>query len=484
MRSKTEKYPDYSAELEYLRNKGVDAYIVQKIIAKHAMNRTYNMRLHERYEALKEALPIFGREPRFEEDEATINNKINHDFFSEITDFKTGYFSGSPASYGYSHTDEALETTGGESGVDDATKAITDFTVRNNMFDVDMEVTKNASICGYSGRLFYHDTDGNERVMVIPGYQTIALSSVSLSEPEYGIRYYSTTDINDREIWKVEVYDSDNIYKFEGQLNALQLVGQQQNLYDFCPLQIIPNNDEMQGDAEKVIALIDEYDKTVSDNANDLETFSNAYMVFENVNIADEEIQAAHKTGAFKFYSGPNANGKVYYLTKDINDSFVEHHLARIEDNIYRFSKTPNLNDESFGNSTGVALKFKLTGLESKCGMFEAKMQTANQYMFKLLASSWMKKRIVVDPLQCTVDYKRNFPQDMLSEAQSAQALLSAGFPKEFVFGLMSFVDDPDYIMGLIEAEKDDIPSLTETTPDDDPDNNSDDEVVDDGADA
>lgn len=469
MRSTIEKYPDYSAEIEYLRNNPVTVEIVQKIIKKHAKNRAYNLELHERYEALKEAVPIFERKVRFEEEENPINNQINHDFFGEIVDFKTGYFAGTPFSYGYSSTDEAEEVTGGEEAVDEATKTVTDFATRNNMFDKDMDATKNAAICGYSGRLFYIDKEGNERVLIVPGHDTIILSETDITEPEFGIRYFCTLDIDDNKIWRVEFYDDQNIYYFDGQLSVLTFIKSAPHLFDYCPLQGIPNNGELQGDAEKVLAGIDEYDKTVSDNANDIENFANAYMVFENVNIVDEEIRNAQKSGAFKFYSGPNATGKVYYLTKDIQDGFIEHHLDRLEDNIYRFSKTPNLNDETFGSASGISLKFKLTALESKCGMFEAKMRSAAQYMFKLLASSWAKRRIIVDPLQCIVEFKRNFPLDIVSEAQAAQALINAGLPKEIAFDkALSFVDDIDYVMALIEEEKDNIPPLTEIIPEDD----------------
>lgn len=468
MRSKIEKYPSYSAEIEYLRDNSVTAEVIQKIIQKHLLNQQYNQMLHERYEALEEAVPIFDRTARFEGESDPINNKINHDFFGEIIDFKTGYFAGAPFSYGYSSTDEAKSVTGGEEAVDKATKAITDFVTRNNMFEKDMEVTKNAAICGYSGRLFYHDKNGDERVMVIPGYQTIILSDTDITEPEFAIRYFCTVDINDQEIWKVEFYDDEKIYYYEGQLNLLNFVKDDPNLYGYCPFQGIPNNSEMQGDAEKVLSEIDEYDKTVSDNSNDIENFSNAYMVFENINISDKEIKNAQMSGAFKFYSGPNATGKVYYLTKDFNDAFIEHHLDRLENNIYRFSKTPNLNDDAFGNATGTALKFKLTGVEAKCGMFEAKMQSANQYMFKLLASAWAKKQITVDPLQCIVEFKRNFPLDILSEAQACQALIGAGLPKEVAFDkALSFVDDIDYVMALIDEEKDNVPSLIYDTEDD-----------------
>ena len=40
---------------------------------------------------LDDELPIFKRRPAFKEGNQ-INNKINNDFFSEIVDFKTGYF--------------------------------------------------------------------------------------------------------------------------------------------------------------------------------------------------------------------------------------------------------------------------------------------------------------------------------------------------------------------------------------------------------
>lgn len=204
-------------------------------------------------------------------------------------------------------------------------------------------------------------------------------------------------------------------------------------------------------------------DRTISDNSNDVESFSNAYIVYENIQADEEEIRKAQHTGAIQFNTG-SAGGKVYYLTKNINDAFTEHHLDRLEKNIYRFSKTPNLNDESFGNASGTALKFKLTALESKCGMFEAKVMSAGTYMFKLLASSWKKKGITVEPLQCIMEFKRNFPLDILGESQAAQALINTGMPKEVAWDkALSFIDDIDYVMQMIEDEKNNIPSLVES---------------------
>jgi SPP1 family phage portal protein len=267
---------------------------------------------------------------------------------------------------------------------------------------------------------------------------------------------------------KAEFYSDTEIQYFEGQREALKLVKSEPNLFGMCPLQGIPNNREMMGDAEKVLEAIDAYDRAISDANNEIDSFANAYMVYENIEIDDAEIQKSQKSGAIKFYT-MGGNGKVYFLTKPVNDGQIEHHLDRLEQNIYRFSKTPNLNDESFGNATGVALKFKLTGLETKCGMFQAKMISAGTYMFRLLASAWAKKQVKVDPLQCVMEFKRNFPLDLISEAQAVQALISAGLPKRVAFQIaLSCIDDVEYVMQLIEEEKDGITPLLDPDEDDD----------------
>lgn len=463
-------YPDYSAECRELTKNGFTLELLYKIINKHKQNAAYNRKLYERYMTIDESVPIMRRNPRFDESNP-INNKINNDFFSEIIDFKTGYFAGKPITYGYSKSEESEETSGGADGVDEAAKLITDFTTRNNMYGVDMEVTKFASIYGYAGRLFYIDTGGEERVMPVHGYEAIILSTKDISEPEYAVRYFYTLDINGCKVWTVEFYDDTYVTVYTGHLTQLTEVEKKPHMFDYCPLQGIPNNKEMIGDAEKVLALIDDYDKVLSDNSNEVESLVHAYMIFENLNIDEDTIRDGQKNGSFNFRSTGTQQGKVYFLTKDINDAFTEHHLERLEDNIYRFSKTPNLGDESFGNASGVSLKFKLHGLEIKCGMFQAQMMNAAQFMWKLLASAWIKKGKEIDPLQVTMDFNRNFPLDLANEAQTVQALIAAGLPKEVAYSQLSFVDDVDYVMQMIEKEKDGILPLTEVTPEDVADN-------------
>lgn len=475
MLRKIDEYPNYSGFIPIIKESGITDELLNKIINKHSGNAAHTRELYNRYKTREDAVPIYNRQPRFKHEDSDIeelNNKINNDFMGEIVDIAVGYFAGKPASYKYGSTGD--DEADSEAAVELAKDTLAAFVKRNNMYDCNMETTNYATISGYSGRLLYIDTEGNERVMPVAPYETIILAESDITEPTYGVRYFPVTDVNDVESYKAEFYDETYIYYYEGQLGSLTFKEKKKHLFDYCPLQGIPRNKELLGDAEKVIDEIDDYDKTISDNSNDIEGNTNAHMVFKNVVIDDKEMAKARKSGAFR-YNGMS-DSDVYYLVKNINDAFNTNHLTRLEDNIYRFSKTPNLNSEKFGNASGISLKFKITGLESKSGKFEAKMNSADTYMFKVLGSSFAKKRIAFDYLQCDVVYTRNFPMDLVSEAQTAQQLKGAGLPDEIVYEQLSFIDDIQYVMELKEAAMQNIPSLMQNIPEDNEQDKEDDE--------
>ncbi len=474
MRNKSQLYPDFTAECAAIDTEGFTPGILDKIISKHGPCRQCMLDLYDRYCVLDDAVPIFKRQPRFAEDRAAINNKINNDFFSEINDFKIGYFAGKPIAYSYNHSQDSEEDTGGKGELEKASKALSDFVALNNFPDVDMEITKFATVCGYAGRLFYHDELGRERIMVVPPFES-ALLGDDITAPKYAVRYYSRSDLSGNTYWHAECYGDGPIKVFEGQPGNWAPKDDIPNLYDSCPLQGIPNNGELLGDAEKVTSLIDAYDRALSDQSNEVEAFSNSYLCFENVKITDAEMEKAQATGEFQYYTG-QGKGNIHYLTKDATGELNNKHLDRLEDNIYRFSKTPNLNDEAFGTASGIALKFRLTGLETKCGIFQAKMQSAATYMFQCISNAWSKKGITLDPLEVDLKFSRNFPLDLLSEAQSAQQMIAAGLPKRVAYSLaFPEIDDVDEVMEEIESEKDGIPPLED---DSSPDNGT---VKDDG---
>ena len=104
-------------------------------------------------------------------------------------------------------------------------------------------------------------------------------------------------------------------------------------------------------------------------------------------------------------------------------------------------------------------MKVRLFPLETRCAMFERKLHAANLYMFKALSSAWEKKQIFIDPLEVIIEYKRTFPLDLQYEA-TVLAALKGNVSDQTALGLMSFIDNPEYEMELMEQEKDSIPEI------------------------
>lgn len=455
-RTRYQFYPDYSAYIEYIQENSVTPEILAKIIKKHILNSDFNRSLYDRYRACADSVPIFSRDPRFDDVDDVINNKLHNTFISEIINQKVGYFVGRPLKYSYNETAESEEVTGSAKAVEEAKKALNDFVTLNSIWKHDMETTRLASIAGYCARLMYYDyKDGREKIISIPAHEAIILSQDNnLANPIYAVRYYTIQDINDNTVFKVEFYDNIFVYYFEGSsIDSLQQVKREIHLFDSCPMWGIMNNDDMTSDIEPILTLVDSYDQVISDQSNELESFANSYMVFENINITEEERKKAQHSGCFSFFNG-NGTGKIYFLTKDLNGTVTENHLNRLEDNIYKFAQAVDFWDNDFHTASGIALEYRLMPLKLKCNTFESQFEISNRYMFKLLADSFAKRGIKFDYLQAYTAVRNSFPVDTLAEAQKVQQLIAAGLPKKIAFEALSFVDDIDNVMDMIEEEK------------------------------
>ncbi len=414
----------------------VTSQIIKDIIKEHKPVRDRMIALYNRYKT--EDVPIMHR--TFEDD-SKINNKLNNSFDSEIIDTKVGYFIGHPIVYHVERTQEGFEKT---------YRAVTDFNLRNNIGDLDSETVKMAAICGYDARLLYIDKDGLERAMNVPPWEAVLIYDRSINEPQYGMRYYTITikeGKQEKTRTRVEWYDNQNItYYIEDDkgdfvLDDTEPVNPQPHMFDLIPLIIFLNNEEMQGDAEKVLSLIDAYDRTFSDVNSEIEQFRLAYMAFYGYEVDEETLAKAKRTGAFGLDEKGEGVG-VEFITKEMNDAVIEHHLDRLETNIMRFAKTVDMTDEKFaGNLSGVAIRYKLTPLENKCVTLERKMVAALRQQFKILATAWAKKGINLDYTKITFEFTRNLPVNINDEAESTMQLKGL-ISERTRLSLLSFVDD------------------------------------------
>ena len=432
--------------------------IIAEAIEEHRTLQWQTKDRYGRYKQSKENTPILTRE--FDGEAAKkINNKLANDWFGEIVDTKVGYMFGLPIAYMYDKKAQGYQT---------AVDAMARFNKVNNIDDLNAENGKFAAMCGYDGALLYIDKEGQERVMRIDPWECIIISKTAFTEPEYGIVYYNTWDGKAR----AEFYNGLDKIIFEGAdftAGSLQEVENNAHLFDYCPLFGIPNNAELQGDADKVLTLIDGYDRSTSDMNSEVEQFRLAYMLFIGYEPDEEQLANMIKTGALWIPDAANGE-RIEWLIKNLDPKYVDSHLDRLEANITRFAKHVNFTD-AFGGTqvTGPAMRYKLFMLEAKSKYFERKHEAAMLYMYKVLGSAWSKKGITFDYTMLDLKYTRNIPVNIVDEAQAATTL--AGITsKQTALSTLSFVTDVDEEMERIRQEAEENIDLDDVDDDDDPD--------------
>lgn len=450
--------------MEQIKEQGITSDIIKNMIDDHKKDRDRMIKLYERYKATIGGVPILSREPVEYEDFETgaikridnkVNNKINNAFDADIIDTKIGYMFGHGISY------EVDADQDGEPDKDTPLqKELHNFNMRNSVEDEDSEWGKKAAICGYGARLAYVDKEGNERIRNVDPWEAIFLSDRSIAEPTYGLRYYPIDNKDSGNIYQADFYDGTNRHSFKQDTPGGNFLKTEEDtklhMFEHCPLYGLPNNEELKGDVEKVTNLIDAYDRALSDANNEVEQYRLAYLVMKGLAADDEAIDEINRRGIFELLDDKES---VSYLTKDINDTMIENHLNRLEENILRFAKSVNFSDEAFGgNVTGVAMKYKLMALENKCITMERKMSTALRHQFKVLCSAWSKKGKgnKDDYLSFTFQFKRNLPVNLKEEAET-QASLSGFVSDQTRLSLLSFVDDVLDEMKRIEQEAEPI---------------------------
>lgn len=425
--------------------KGITAEIISDMIDENEPEKNRMLGLYQRYKADLDGPTIFSRESIVYEDFETggnvrrlddkVNNKLNNAFDVDIVDTKVGYMFGHPISYNVDDEQAALK------------KEIVNFILRNNAEDIDSEHGKMAAICGQSARLAYIDREGNERLKNINPWEVIFLGD-DIHEPDYSLRYYKQGD----DLY-VEFYDDTNIYfyKRSGGTNFVS-TETKPHLFEYNPLFGLANNAELKGDAEKVLSLIDAYDRTLSDASNEIEQYRLAYLILKGIGADEETLRNLKKNGVFELM---DKDDDVKYLTKDINDQMIENHLNRLEDNILRFAKSVNFTDESFaGNTSGVAMKYKVMALENKCITMERKFVSSLRYQFKVIFSAWAKRKGISkdDYLSVWFGFKRNLPLNVADDAL-ATVQLKGMVSEKTRLALLPFVDSVDYELEAMEED-------------------------------
>lgn len=401
------------------------------------------------------------------------NNKVVNDFFGQVIDNTVGYFLGNPIILNYTEpTPEKpkVQTDPIDVGVDLGTMADTavqeyldTLGVENDKDDLFIEWGKEAMIKGLSHILVYQDEESNTKFMRIsPEDLIIVYENSATKKAKYKIRLYDI-DTEDTGVTThyAEVYSATKMELFKSTENASTsgstrefcsygFVSETPHIYGRIPIVTVYNNEECMSDLEKIESLVADYDKVLSDVSNEFEAFRNAYLMLKNMTAGKDGITKLKDEGIIEVME----NGDVKFVTKQIQTEALENHLNRLEKNIYTFSQVPNLSDENFaGNLSGVAIRFKLFGLETKCIIKERKMEKAIRELVRVLTVPIkVNTGKEVDLLNLKVEFTRNVPNN-LTEIVDTVTKLDGKVDKETLLSLLPFIDNPKEVLEKMEQD-------------------------------
>lgn len=413
--------------------------LVKKFIDSYKQNELPRLqKLEEYYEAKNEILK------RLMADETKPNNKIANPYASYITDTLTGYFMGEPISY--SALDEKIL---------EELNLIFEY---NDEADENVELARACSIYGKAFELLYVDLDGAVRFKRLDTKECIPIFDDTIeNDLLYLIRFYPEKDWEqDKNFTWIEIIDKTATRRYRANENYgdMVLIEEIPHYFGMCPIVIFKNNEEETGDFEKVISLIDAYDKLESDSLNDFEYFCDAYLALIGFTADADDVKTMKENRVLLLDKDTDAK----WLTKDEHDSTIENMKIRIDKDIHKFSKCPNLSDEDFAsNASGVAIKYKMVGTENLVSVKERKFKKGLQRRLELISILQDKKYSTFDWRAIDIIFTRNLPTNDTEIANMVNTLSSI-VSTETLLAQLPFVENVQDEMERIDKEKEKNP--------------------------
>lgn len=223
------------------------------------------------------------------------------------------------------------------------------------------------------------------------------------------------------------------------------------------PITEVFNNDDMLGDYEPVIDLIDIYCLLQSKRFDNVSQIVDGLLHLKNMDSGDDEnrnkiIEMIKK---YKVFFSSSDNGKdvdAEFLTNPLNQREIQTFSENIEKDIYQISQVPNMTSDTFAQSvSGQSLKFKLMGLESITKEKERNFNRALYRLLKLTANFFANvgnKEYEFDPYDVDIEYKRSLPSNDLELMNMLPIVATTGCVDPIdIVSKLSFVEDPQKSM-------------------------------------
>ena len=367
------------------------------------------------------------------------DNRLVVNFGRKLVDTFNGYFVGIP-----------VKTSHDDDNFDDA---LNNFWRLNNLDDTLAELAKVTSLYGHGYLYVWQNENAQTRVTYNEPLDMFVIYDDSIEQnPLYAVRYKKN---DDKQIEGVLITRGSYIEFAEGN-KSLSFAGESPHYYPTLPVIEFVENDEQQSLIEPVESLINAYNKTMSFKMNDADYFADAYLKVLGAELDEEGTYKIRDNRIINLFGTDDASKIIVdFLSKPDGGKTQEDLLNRIERLIYQISMVADINNESFGSSSGVALEFKLQPMKDLAIMKERKFTRGLSELFKLFAG--LPTNVPANKANewANIHYRftRNIPRNISDEVKAARDL-DGVVSQATQLSVLSIVDDVKSEIDAIEEER------------------------------
>lgn len=365
----------------------------------------------------------------------------------DIADTSTGYFMGNTISYSNSEDTD-----------------INELLIAFDNAEVDESDHDNALDMAIYGVAYeYVYARENENILDIKSLEVentfIVYDDSIEQQPLFGVYYFKRKENKaDTETYQAVIMTKQFVYSIVLEGKEKGVISDKPIPHNMGDIPIIEykNNKYSIGDFEQQIGLIDSYNSLTANRINDKEQFIDSILVLYGARLGDDEeesIKALESLAEHKLLElHPEARAE--YLSKTLNENEVETLRNAVKQDIYTFSHIPNLTDENFaGNSSGVAMEFKLLGLEMITKIKQRYYVKGLKKRIKLFANYLGLTQIAIDANSIIPNFSRSLPKNLLEISQIVSNL-DGKVSQETLLSQIPFVEDPTSEIEKVNEEK------------------------------
>ena len=394
--------------------------------------------VHHRFQKLKDAYESkhdilnAPAKPKYKPD-----NRIVVNFPKYIVDTINGFFLGNP-----------IKVISEDKPVSDYVEHLDQY---NDQDDNNSELSKLCDIFGRGFEVYFTDEEAELCITYMSPMEAFMIYDDSVVQrPMYFVRRYNDRDNN--EYGEISSVFGKRKFKVTG---GLQWLGEdwEQHFFDGVPATEYIENEERQGAFEPVLSIVNAYNKAVSEKANDVDYFADAYMKVLGPKLDEEGTKHIRDNRLVNIEcDDPARTVLIDFMAKPNGDTTQENLLERLERLIFQISMVANISDENFGAATGIALKYKLQAMSNLAKTKERKFISGMNRRYKLLFSHPASKVQKDAWLQLHYQFTPNLPANILEEAQIA-AQMEGITSHETQLKVLSVVDNVQEELEKIEEE-------------------------------